>query len=358
MKVGAVDYITKPLSLPAVARAVGREIGSVKLARENRSLREALARKASSGLIGTSPGMKALRMEIERIARGHSTVLLLGESGTGKEVAAKAIHEGSSRSGGPFVPVNCGALPDSLLESELFGYFPGAFTGAAKRKIGHLERASGGTLFLDEITELSPSFQVLLLRVLQEKEITPLGSTETIKVDFRLVAASNRDPEEEMMEGRFREDLFYRVNVIAVKLPPLRSRPGDPTLLARHFLAELGPEDMEIDPDVLPLLEAYPWPGNVRELINVVERCSALASGRKISPDALPEELREIRILAPVPPPYQEAKETFERTYVEDLLRAASGNVSKAARIAGMSRPSLHARIKDLDLDPGSFKKS
>ncbi|MHC4601236.1 MAG: sigma-54-dependent transcriptional regulator [Planctomycetota bacterium] len=357
MKRGAVDYITKPLSLPAVARAAGREIGAVRLARENRSLREALARKAGSSLLGTSRGMKALRREIARIAPGNSTVLLLGESGTGKEIAAQAIHEGSPRSGGPFVPVNCGAFPDTLLESELFGYFPGAFTGATKRKIGHLERARGGTLFLDEITELSPSFQVLLLRVLQEREVLPLGGTDPLKVDFRLVAASNQDPEEAMLAGRFREDLYYRVNVITLKLPPLRERPGDPTLLAHHFLREFGRDDQEFDAAVFPLLEAYRWPGNVRELINVVERSAAMASGRRITVDALPEDVRATRAPAVAPPPYAEARGDFERRYVEDLLRAANGNVSKAARLAGISRPSLHARIKELELDTAQYKK-
>jgi DNA-binding NtrC family response regulator len=357
MKIGAQDYITKPLSLPAIARAASREIAGIQLERENRSLREALARKASSSLLGLSPGINALRREIERISCLDSTVMLLGESGTGKEVAARAIHEGSPRAGAPFVAVNCGALPDTLLESELFGYFPGAFTGAAHRKIGIFERSDQGTLFLDEIGELSPAFQVLLLRALQEKEILPLGGTGPVKVDFRLIAASNRDIEKEMMEGRFREDLFYRVNVISLHLPPLRDRPGDPTLLARHFLREFAEPGVDLDPAVYPHFESYPWPGNVRELINVVERCAAFSQGQCIGETALPPEIRRPRVPTDPPPPLREAKRSFEREYMESLLRAAGGNVSKAARMAGISRPSLHAKLKELELDPSVFKE-
>jgi DNA-binding NtrC family response regulator len=357
MKKGASDYVTKPLALPDVSRTAAREIAAVRLERENRSLREALAKKASGSLLGNSAPMRALRAEIERIARGTSTVLILGESGTGKEVAARAIHEGGPRAGGPFVAVAGGALPDSLLESELFGYYPGAFTGATRRQAGLFERADGGTLFLDEIGELSPSFQVALLRALQEREIQPLGGHGPVKVDFRLIAASNRDLEKELLAGRFREDLFYRIHVITLALPPLRERPGDPSLLARQFLAEFAPPGVEFDPAVFPLLEAWRWPGNVRELRNVVERAAALAHGSRIGPEALPPELRAPREAASSPPPLKEARTAFEKGYIEELLRAAGGNVSKAARLAGVSRPSLHAWIKEHGLDPAPFKK-
>ncbi len=357
IKTGAADYITKPLHLEDLGRAAAREVETVRLARENRSLREALARKASAPLLGLSPAMHTLRGEIEKVAGGTSTVLLLGESGTGKEVAARAIHDGSPRSGGPFVAVNCGALPENLLESELFGYHPGAFTGAVKRKTGVFERADKGTLFLDEIGELPANFQVVLLRVLQEKEVLPLGGPGPVRVDFRLVVASNRDLEADVMEGRFREDLFYRVNVISIRLPRLSGRPGDPTMLARHFLRRFAGPDVEFDPEVFALFEAYAWPGNVRELMNVVERCAALASGRRIGVEALPEPLKERAGKAEAPPPMKEARLAFETDYLERLLAASEGNVSKAARTAGISRPSLHGRIKELGLDPSSFKK-
>ena len=356
MKAGASDYVTKPLSLPDIVQRCAREIRVSMIEKQNARLKDVVSRRASSALLGASRQMRDLRAEIEKIAPGNSTVLLLGESGTGKELAARAIHEAGHRSGGPFVPVNCGGLPGTLLESELFGYHAGAFTGAVRRKTGLLEKASGGTLFLDEIGELSTQFQVALLRALQEREITPLGGTDPVKVDFRLVAATHRDLESEMMAGRFREDLYYRINVISIRLPPLRERSGDVPLLARHFLSVHSGPGSDFTPEALEALLNWHWPGNVRELMNVVESCAALGARGMIGLDALPANVRKRSAPCAEPPPMRDARLVFEKGYVEDLLRSAGGNLSKAARIAGVSRPSLHAKVKELGLDPSAFK--
>src|SRR4051795_11662190 len=295
MKDGAYDFLTKPLKRHAVLKSVQQAIDKRRLVRENKELRARLA-GAEQPIVGQSPSLQATLDIIRQAAPSSATVLLLGESGTGKELFARALHEHSTRAQAPFVPINCAAIPDTILESELFGYERGAFTGAVARKEGRIERAQGGTLFLDEIGELSLGVQVKLLRFLQEGEIERLGGTSPVKVDSRVVAATNRDLASRVREGKFREDLYYRLNVIQVILPPLRERLADIPLLADHFVgkyaAKNGKQFSGITPSALEALEAYPWPGNVRELEHAIERAVVLSRGTEIAAEDLPESVR------------------------------------------------------------------
>src|ERR1700694_2136494 len=295
MKDGAYDFLTKPLKRHAVLKSAQLALEKRRLVRENKQLRARLA-GAQQPIVGQSPSLRATLDVIRQAAPSSATVLLLGESGTGKELFARALHEHSPRSAGPFVPINCAAIPESILESELFGYERGAFTGAVARKEGRIERAHLGTLFLDEVGELSPSVQVKLLRFLQEGEIERLGGTGTIKVECRVVAATNQDLQARVREGKFREDLFYPLNVIQVVLPPLRDRPEDIPLLADHFIARYAAKNGKpmrgLTPAALAALEAYPWPGNVRELEHAIERAVVLSRGAEIDEADLPESVR------------------------------------------------------------------
>lgn len=294
MKGGAFDYITKPFNLTELLIIVKRAISISKLQVENVLLKKQLKKKYKfEGLIGDSPKMQAVFEMIEKIADTDSTVLITGESGTGKELIAKTIHFNSSRSVNPFVPINCAAIPKDLLESELFGHEKGAFTGAIHTRIGRFELAQGGTLFLDEIGELDPSLQVKLLRVLQQKEFERVGGLKTIKVDVRIIAATNRDLEKAVKEGKFREDLFYRLNVIPIHLPPLRERKDDIPILLDHFIQHFcikrNRKPFVFTPEAIKCLLRYEWRGNVRELENLIERLSILVNSDTISVNDLPE---------------------------------------------------------------------
>ena len=363
LKSGAYDYLTKPLEdVNEVVRLVQRAAERKRLLSRNAELERQLeAREVFSGMVGDGPKMREVFGLIESVAHSDSTVLIEGESGTGKELAARAIHDRSPRRKAPFVAVNCGALPEPILESELFGHLKGAFTGALANKRGLFEAASGGTLFLDEIGDMPAAMQVKLLRVLQEGEVKPVGSTQTVRIDVRVIAATNVDLQAAVRSGRFREDLFYRVNVIAIRLPALRDRAEDLPLLAFHLLrkhaAHAGKKVERISAEALQALSVWPWKGNVRELENVVERAVVLTRGSSIELSDLPAELRAGAAGAKSRDgdgaealPYARARvvalRDFERRYVERLMAAHEGNISSAARAAGMDRSNFRRILK------------
>jgi DNA-binding NtrC family response regulator len=366
VKDGAFDYLAKPFSVDQLRLAVDRALAQRRLALENLRLREQLQTTFGfENIVGRSPAMTAVFELVRKAARSDANILVVGESGTGKELIARAIHANSPRATEAFVPVDCASLPENLLESELFGHEKGAFTGAVKTKPGLIEVAHRGTLFLDEIAELPASLQVKLLRALQEREIRRVGGTRQIEVDVRLVSATNRNLRETVAQGQFRKELYYRVNVIAIDLPPLRERKGDITLLAHTFLKKFGKGRETplkgFEPEAMRILEAYPWPGNVRELQNVIERACALADGETITPRDLPEHLRAPLQTAPPLPapagtelPLKNAKaewlKQMEATYLTDLLRRHEGNVSQAARAAGIDRKTFHRLINKYGL--------
>ena len=355
IRAGAYDYLVKPVdtgdTLPTV---LNRAIEHHRLLTRNRYLEQRLdAAERFGGLVGNSQPMRQVYRTVSHVASTEATVLVLGESGTGKELVARSIHEQSPRAGRSFVAINCGALTETLLESELFGHERGAFTGALTRRHGLFEEASGGSLFLDEVGELSPATQVRLLRVLQDRTVRPVGSNRSIPIDVRVIAATNRNLEEEVSARRFREDLFYRLNVVAIELPPLRARGDDLLLLAHHFLAKHAARHHKvvagITPAALELLAAHDWPGNVRELENALERAVILTKD-DISVEALPASLRT----SSVPPrstgsidlPLVEARTRFERRYLSDMLEAAAGNLSSAAKRAGMDRSNFRRLLR------------
>lgn len=367
MKMGAVDFILKPFNVEAVQIAIRKALGVEKLKEEVHFWREEVWRGAMpAGLIGKSLPFQKMLQLVKRVASTSATVLILGESGTGKELVATAIHQLSPRRDQPLIKVNCAALPDNLLETELFGHEKGAFTGATTRKPGRFERADQGTIFLDEIGEISPAMQVKLLRVIQEKEIERVGGTETIKVDVRIIAATNRDLESEVRAGRFREDLYYRLNVVPVEVPPLRARKEDiPELavyFARKFGGELGKGDIQIPAETMELLKQYHWPGNVRELQNVIERAVILCTEPVIVPDLLP-----IEILCPVSLSEVDGNRTacepvitlpeggidleaLEQSLIRQALERTGGNQTRAARLLGISRYTLIYRMEKYGL--------
>ncbi len=371
MKQGAYDYLQKPFDPDDAARVVARALERRRLRRQAETLRRELEGVYSfHNLVGKSAAMQEVYRLLEQASKLDITVLLLGETGTGKELAARAIHYNSARKERRFVAVNCGALPSELVESELFGHAKGAFTGAAGAKPGLFEEAEGGTIFLDEVGELPAAVQVKLLRALQEKEIRRVGENRPVKVDVRLVAATNRDLKAEVAAGRFREDLFYRLHVFPVTLPPLRDRRDDIPLLAQHFLEKhanaLRRETSGLDPDALRALTGYPWPGNVRELENAVERSVAVSTGDRIQPKDLPPEVKGTQEGA-LPPdllaklPYREAvdlaRERVSRDYITALLRELDGNVTKAAERAGMERETLHRLMKRYGIRAEDFRR-
>jgi DNA-binding NtrC family response regulator len=356
MRRGSFDYLLKPLPSNDVLRlVVQRAAERRRLVEENRRLREPLApRLGFDDVLGQSPAMTAVFELVRKAARSDANIVIQGESGTGKELIARAIHANSPRADQVFVPVDCAALPDALLESELFGHERGAFTGADRSKPGMIEVAHRGTLFLDEIGELPLALQAKLLRALQERQIRRVGATRYVDVDVRLVSATNRDIGAQVGKGEFREDLYYRINVITVTLPPLRERAGDVALLAHEFLRRYGRNRERgltgIQPDALALLESHSWPGNVRELQNVIERACALADGPLIGVRDLPEHVRGRGRPAPARPeldlPLAKAREAwiqaFAEEYLSNLMRRHAGNVSQAARTAGIDRKTLH----------------
>jgi len=371
MKEGAYDYLQKPFDPDDASLVVARALERKRLRAQTATLRRELEGVYSfHNLVGKSAPMKDVYQLLEQAARLEITVLLYGETGTGKELAARAVHYHSARKEHRFVPVNCGALPSELVESELFGHAKGAFTGAAGAKPGLFEEADGGTLFLDEIGELPLAVQVKLNRALQEREIRRVGDNRPTSVDVRVIAATHRDLKAEVAAGRFREDLYYRLNVFPVVLPPLRDRREDVPLLASHFLEKhTGPLRKELsgfEPDALRALTGYPWPGNVRELENAVERAVAVANGAKIELRDLPPDVKGTQegaipgeVLAKMP--YREAvdlaRDRVSRDYLAVLLRDHEGNVTRAAERAGMERESLHRLLKRYGVRSDDFKK-
>jgi DNA-binding NtrC family response regulator len=358
IKLGAYDYLSKPLDHEKLKLIVRRALDQRRITRENRELRAALqTRQAFAEIVGASPKMQRLLELVRTVAGSSSTVLLQGESGTGKELVARAVHEASPRRERRLVVVNCSALSESLLESELFGHEKGAFTGATARKRGWFEVADGGTLFLDEIGEVSPHLQVKLLRVLQERELERVGGTDPIRVDFRLITATNRDLKGDVAAGRFREDLYYRLSVISLKIPPLRERREDIPLLVSHFLQKCsrreGKQVSSVSPEVMERLVQYPWPGNVRQLENGIERAVVVAASDRLTLDMFPEEIQDWSPegRGPQRPPEEFTLEEMERFLIEKTLERTGGNKSKAARLLNVHRRSIYNKLKKYGLD-------
>jgi len=358
VRLGADDYLGKPFEREALLLAVHRVLKTRRLESENRRLREVVGDDHRFGrLIGGTSVMKRLYRTIEKVASTDATVLVSGESGTGKELVARTLHRSSPRGEAAFVAVNCAAIPESLIESELFGHEKGTFTGAHRQRQGKFEEADGGTLFLDEIASMPLPLQAILLRVLQERRITRLGGSGEIEVDVRVVAASNRDLPQLVKDGRFREDLFYRLNVVAVELPPLRDRRDDVPLLARAFLQEAsarhGREVGSLPPAIVRLLMDYGWPGNVRELANAVERLVLLAEDEGLSLEDLPAPIRETADskAAPVRLPAEGlAWDAMEESLLRQALERASGNRAAAARLLGLSYKAFLYRLEKFGL--------
>lgn len=361
-KKGAYDYLTKPFDAADLLHRLEKALEVQRLKSEVDRLRTMVQdRYRFDNIISTSDAMHQVLRQVTQIAVTDSTVCIYGESGTGKELIAKAIHIASRRALGPFVALNCGAIPEGLLENELFGHSKGAYTGADRPKKGFLQQAEGGTLFLDEIGELPASLQVKFLRVLEEREFYALGSTQPTKVNIRLVAATNQDLGKLVSKGKFREDLYYRLHVLPIFLPPLRERPSDITPLAEHFLQrftdDLNKDVKGFTPEALQRLMLYDWPGNVRELANVVERATVLSSTTLITPDML--LLGKTELQSPNQTELstlREAREKFERKYLIQVLTTMKGNVSRAAELAGKDRAEFYRLLRKHALLPSSFK--
>jgi DNA-binding NtrC family response regulator len=373
MKAGASDYVLKPFSLAEMRMVVHKELDNSRLREENRSLREALGQKYSHpNIVAVSPKMQEVLATAERVAPTNSTVLLGGESGVGKDLIARAIHEKSRRASGPFIKINSTAIPENLLESELFGYEKGAFTGATTSKPGKFELADKGTLFLDEIGDVPPVTQVKLLRVLQEREFERLGGTRTIKVDVRLIAATNRDLRAALEDGTFREDLYYRLNVVPIDIPPLRDHKEDIPGLANLFLARFAKDSGRqekitgISSAAMQLLSAHYWPGNVRELQNVIARACALASGGQLEASDIQLDLPRNRNFFSAGSlsgasssgtvsdrflPDGMTLDQWEDEMIRESLKRAGGNKSQAARLLGLSRNALRYRLSKIGID-------
>jgi DNA-binding NtrC family response regulator len=360
MKLGADEFLLKPLQLDALDLTLGKIIGYRRLKQENAELRKQVESfDGNRSIVARSKKMADVLHLVAKVAPLTSTVLIQGESGTGKELLARCLHDGSPRSARRFVGINCAVIPLNLLESELFGYEKGAFTGAESRKSGYFEAAEGGTIFFDEISEMPVELQAKLLRVLQEKCYQRLGGTLEVPTDVRVIASTNRNLEEEVRQGRFRKDLFYRINVITIRVPPLRDRPEDISLLAFHFLGLYAKKFQKnvkgISPEVLGLFLHSRWDGNIRELENVIEGAVAVAEGEEIK---IHDLTREMRSLAPGPTPvaegqvmpFSDAKVEFERQYLETLLKKAGGNISQAARLASIRRTKLYEKLKKLGI--------
>jgi len=349
MKDGADDFLTKPVDLDQLELRVKKVLKTRNLETQVTALRKELDEKFGlENLTGSSEAMKNVFRRIRQAAPSDATVLIQGPSGTGKELVAHALHTLSRRAHGPFVAVECAALPESLLESELFGYEKGAFTGATQRRIGRFEAANGGTIFLDEISEISPAVQVKLLRVLESRSLQRLGSSETVDVDIRIVAATNRDLAQFVSEGKFREDLYYRLNVVDIRLPPLRERMGDVPLLVTRFVREFaaanGGRVTGVTPEAMTMLERYPWPGNVRELRNAVEKMVVLSAGGELGADDVPEQIRGggLANLSPA----ATLGET-EKAKILAALAQCDGNRSRAAQMLGISRRTIYRKIDE-----------
>lgn len=360
LKKGAYDYLIKPLDFDELRLTMERAMEHLSLKEENRRLRESLGRHFDPGnIIGRSEAMVALLQTVAQVAPSEATVLITGESGTGKELIAGAIHGNSARKEGPFIKMNCAAVTETLLESELFGHEKGAFTGAHRRKEGKFRLADGGSLFLDEVSEMSVAMQAKLLRVLQEREVVRVGGEESIPVDVRLIAATNKDLEEEMASGRFREDLFYRLNVVDLKIPPLRERQEDIPILAQHFLAQFAEKNQKhikgFTPQAMDALLNYHWPGNVRELMNAVERAVVLSRSEVLSEQDFPALIKETSASereTAATPPTDLPLEEIEKATILKTLEATGGNKSEAARRLGITRKTLRKKLKKYGAAP------
>jgi two-component system response regulator HydG len=360
---GAFYYIQKPFSNEEMLAILRRACEYRQIRVENRQLKQEIRRKDKSTVtrpIGKSRRFTDVLRLAEQVAPNESTVLIQGESGTGKEVLARYIHNLSNRADGPFLSINCGALPENLLESELFGHVKGSFTGAVRDKQGLFAAARGGTFFLDEVGEMPPSLQIKLLRVLQEREVIPVGATETIPVDVRIVAATNRDLEEEVRRGHFRSDLFYRLNVIALELPSLRDRRDDLVLLIDHCLQELATDrdnsPKALSADALDAVMVYDWPGNVRELQNALEHAVVLSKGTLVEPQSLPERITRRRrepLVAERSSP-NPSLEVIERAYIMWVLQAEGGNKTRAAEILGIDPSTLYRKLSRYEEQPAA----
>jgi DNA-binding NtrC family response regulator len=350
LKHGAFDYVTKPIDPDELSHLVQRALEQQRLQRENMKLRETIDEiSAADTIVGESPPILKVMEFIQYVAKTDATVLILGESGTGKELIARAIHANSVRRYFPIVPVNCGAVPNELLESELFGHEKGAFTGAQHRRKGRIEMADGGTLFLDEVGAINPKMQVDLLRALETKEFTRLGGSRPIKVDFRIICATNENLETAVREGRFREDFYYRINVFTIEAPPLRSRPTDIPLLAMHIVRRLArqmdKQVTEIHPEAMDLLMSYNWPGNVRELFNAIERAMVVGKPPTLRPEDLPVwGARTPGIVA------GDSLAEVEKDHIASVLKRTGWNITRAAEILRVDRVTVYNKIKKYDL--------
>lgn len=357
IRAGAYDFITKPIDAKLIGLTVGRALQRRRLGDEVKRLRKTVERPGVAGMIGNSASIRRTFDLLSRLRNSDATVLIMGESGTGKELIARAIHEQSSRSSGPFLAINCAAMPPSLLESELFGHVRGAFTDAKTTRNGLFVEARGGSIFLDEIGELPLDVQPKLLRALQEHKVRPVGSNQEVPFDARIVTATNRDLETEVAEKRFREDLFYRINVVTVPIPPLRERGADVLLLAQHFIEQVavrvGKEVKGIAPAAAEKLCAYDWPGNVRELQNCVERAVALMRFDSVVVDDLPEKIRSYKadrlVLSADDPSELITVAELERRYTQRVLALVGGNKSRAARILGFDRRTLYRKMERVE---------
>ncbi len=357
MKAGASDYVLKPFSLAEMRMIVHKELDVRKLREENRSLREALGHRYEyPNIVARSAKMQEVLAMVERVAATQSTVLVGGESGVGKDLIAHAIHQKSRRASGPFIKINSTAIPENLLESELFGYEKGAFTGAATSKPGKFELADKGTLFLDEIGDVPPATQVKLLRVLQEREFERLGGTKTIKVDVRLIAATNRDLRAALEEGTFRQDLYYRLNVVPIDIPPLREHKEDIPDLVKLFLdrfsSQAGKHITGVAPEAMDMLTAFHWPGNVRELENIIERAVALSEGPVLQAVDIHLDVARAKPASATAAliPEGQTLEQWEDEMIREALRRANGNKSQAARMLGLSRNALRYRLSKIGI--------
>jgi two-component system response regulator AtoC len=357
MKFGAYDYLCKPVDRRRLALLIEKALEKQRLAVENRSLRRRLSVKEGfSNFIGNGGRIRQIFKVIAEVAPTNATVLISGESGTGKELVARAIHNSSNRREGPFITLNCGALPDTLIESELFGFEKGAFTGAAAMKMGRIELASGGTLFLDEVGDMTPKTQVDVLRVLQDRELRRVGGNKIVKVDVRFIAATNKDLSAEIGEKRFREDLYYRLNVVPISMPTLRDRKEDIPVLVQAFLEEFcglhQKEPKQISDQTMEFMLHYSWPGNVRELRNVVERMVLLARGGLIEPRDLPGAIRHVTDDCPqITIPLRQPLEAIEKTVITNVFDRITSNRRQAAEMLGISLRALHYKIRRYKLD-------
>jgi two-component system response regulator HydG len=360
LKSGAYDYLTKPLDIEELKILVAKTLRHQELEKENIFLKERLNDLFNfSNIIGRSPAMSKLFETMSMVAPSEATVLIVGESGTGKELIANAIHQNSPRGEKALIKVNCAALPETLLESELFGHEKGAFTGAVARKQGRFQLAHNSSIFLDEIAEMAPATQAKILRVLQEREFELLGSTQTIKVDTRVIAATNRNLEEEIQAGRFREDLYYRLNVVTVEVPPMRQRREDIALLADFFLKQYAEKNRRLikgfAPRATDLLMRYDWPGNVRELENIIERAVIMARGEVITPLEFPSDLQELDEelkAAQVDLSTGRSLKEVEKDMILRTLEETGGNRTHAAKILGISRRTLQLKLKEYGINP------